>query len=474
MSSTLNTHMRLEPAPKFCPMCGAPLKTLRTRRRTVHTLTSTLEVTLVEKACGDTGCALCGVALKPPLPLALPYLHYGVDVTLHAATERERGVPASRVFDRRPSPSTVIRHADRLALLGEASASLDEELRDNYIALVDATSDRGNQLTVIDARTGTVLLAEALDGLSYEDLKPHIERLRELFGTPLCVVSDDDRALLKAIREVFPGVPLQYCHFHFLRNLGEDLMGEHHRRVAEAAEEAKSLALAAVKRLGCEELALLVEGYLTVRGRFPFDAPALELYTRLRNLTAEVLSLRVKSRTLTRLKTSFMKVHATLLGAREASETLSLLFTAFGFLRLALADENPEERVREIAAWAESLRGAPREELRPLTERLRRYEERLHTHTRVEGCPRSITELERRFREARRHAGNLGTHPKALFLKNPLAPPTTSIYKDLLREARAREEETRRKTQTRGRAKRDPGWALKRIRELLRELNKRE
>ncbi len=117
----------MEPAPKFCPICGAPLKTLRTRRRTVHTLTSTIEVTLVEKTCGDTGCALGGVTLKPPLPLALPYLHYGVDVTLHAATERERGVPASRVFDRRPSPSTVIRHTDRLALLGEASARLDRE-----------------------------------------------------------------------------------------------------------------------------------------------------------------------------------------------------------------------------------------------------------------------------------------------------------------------------------------------------------
>jgi len=49
---------------------------------------------------------------------------------------------------------------------------------------VDAASDRGNQPTAIDARTGTVLLAEALDGLSYEDLKPHIERLRKLFGTP--------------------------------------------------------------------------------------------------------------------------------------------------------------------------------------------------------------------------------------------------------------------------------------------------
>ncbi|MEX2704732.1 MAG: hypothetical protein Q6352_005675, partial [Candidatus Freyrarchaeum guaymaensis] len=112
-SLTLNTHIRMEPAPKFCPICGAPLKTLRTRRRTVHTLTSTIEVTLVEKTCGDTGCALGGVTLKPPLPLALPYLHYGVDVTLHAATERERGAPASRVFDRRPSPSTVIRHTDR-------------------------------------------------------------------------------------------------------------------------------------------------------------------------------------------------------------------------------------------------------------------------------------------------------------------------------------------------------------------------
>lgn len=338
---------------------------------------------------------------------------------------------------------------------------------------MDAASDRGNQPTAIDARTGTVLLAEALDGLSYEDLKPHTERLRKLFGTPLRVVSDDDKALLKAIREVFPRVPLQYCHSHFLRNLGEDLMGEHHRRVAEAAEEAKNLALAAVKRLGCGELELLVEGYLTVRGRFPFDAPALELYTRLRNLTAEVLSLRVKSQNLTRLKTSFMKAHATLLGAKEASETLNLLFTAFGFLRLALADENPEERVRETAAWAESLGEALREELRPLTERLPLRGTPPHPH-RDRGLPQKHHRAREEVRGGGENAGNLGTHPKALFLKNPLAPPTTSIYKDLLREARAREEETRRKTQTRGRAKRDPGWALKRIRELLRELDERE
>ncbi|MEX2706136.1 MAG: transposase, partial [Candidatus Freyrarchaeum guaymaensis] len=244
---------------------------------------------------------------------------------------------------------------------------------------------------------------------------------RKLFGTPLRVVSDDDKALLKAIREVFPRVPLQYCHSHFLRNLGEDLMGEHHRRVAEAAEEAKNLALAAVKRLGCGELELLVEGYLTVRGRFPFDAPALELYTRLRNLTAEVLSLRVKSQNLTRLKTSFMKAHATLLRAREASEILNLLFTAFGFLRLALADENPEERVRETAAWAESLGEALREELRP-SPRGSRYEERLHTHTGIGGCPRSITELERRFGEAGRTPGTSEHTPKPSSSKPPGAP----------------------------------------------------
>lgn len=77
------------------------------------------------------------------------------------------------------------------------------------------------------------------------------------------------------------------------------------------------------------------------------------------------------------------------------------------------------------------------------------------------------------FREARRHAGNLGAHPKALFPRDPLAPPTTRIHKTLPREARAREEETRKETQTRGRARRDPGWALARIKELLRELDER-
>ncbi|MEX2706608.1 MAG: transposase [Candidatus Freyrarchaeum guaymaensis] len=149
------------------------------------------------------------------------------------------------------------------------------------------------------------------------------------------MVSDDDKALLKAIREVFPRVPLQYCHSHFLRNLGEDLMGEHHRRVAEAAEEAKNLTLAAV---------------------------------------------------------------------------------------------NPEERVRETAAWAESLRGAPREELRP-SPRGSAATRNASTPTQGSGAAPEASPSSRGGSGRRGERREPRNTPQGPLPQNPLAPPPRASTK---------------------------------------------
>ena len=41
---------------------------------------------------------------------------------------------------------------------------------------------------------------------------------------PIALVHDMGTAILKSVAQVFPTVPGTVCHFHFLRDIGKDLM----------------------------------------------------------------------------------------------------------------------------------------------------------------------------------------------------------------------------------------------------------
>ena len=50
--------------------------------------------------------------------------------------------------------------------------------------------------------------------------------MKKTFGIPVALVHDMGRGILKAVAEVFPKVPDFICHFHFLRDVGKDLLGD--------------------------------------------------------------------------------------------------------------------------------------------------------------------------------------------------------------------------------------------------------
>jgi hypothetical protein len=57
-----------------------------------------------------------------------------------------------------------------------------------------------------------------------EQIVPFLEEIKRRFGVPLAVVHDMGRGILAAVQRVFPGVPDFVCHFHFLRDVGKDLL----------------------------------------------------------------------------------------------------------------------------------------------------------------------------------------------------------------------------------------------------------
>jgi hypothetical protein len=100
-------------------------------------------------------------------------------------------------------------------------------LQGGYILHLDATDEDKSPLlmTGIDAVMEIVLGNLKLPSEKAEGIVPFLRQLNACFGPPRALVQARSKGLLSAIAEVFPGRSDYICHFHFLRDLGKDLLG---------------------------------------------------------------------------------------------------------------------------------------------------------------------------------------------------------------------------------------------------------
>jgi len=99
-------------------------------------------------------------------------------------------------------------------------------LKGGYIFHLDATYEDKSPLLMsgLDSIMKIVLgncklLSEKSDGII-----PFLEDIKSLFGEPLALVHDMSKGIIKAVGKVFPGILDFICHFHFLRDIGKDLL----------------------------------------------------------------------------------------------------------------------------------------------------------------------------------------------------------------------------------------------------------
>jgi len=106
-------------------------------------------------------------------------------------------------------------------------------LQGGYILHLDATyEDKSPMLmTGMDAVMEIVLGNIKLPSEKADGIVPFLRQLKQCFGPPLASVHDMSKGILAAIQEVFPGIPDFICHFHFLRDLGKDLLGAEYDRL---------------------------------------------------------------------------------------------------------------------------------------------------------------------------------------------------------------------------------------------------
>jgi len=242
----IRKELTLDLEENLCPFCGHPLEYYYTSKpRLLITIEYDISLRVVHKRCENEGCIAAASNRRfynSSFDLyVLPKKMYAMDVVLligylvqqENKTEEEvvnylleeHGITISQ---------PCVNKYKRIALaLGEAlilgnaeriKSGLDK-LPFRVFSIDGLSSNRSRTLFVIrDLISGAVLGSALLNKHDAEAIHDFMEAVFLQFGVPDYMVGDGERGLIAAMRKYYPDIPYQYCHRHFLNNMGEDLM----------------------------------------------------------------------------------------------------------------------------------------------------------------------------------------------------------------------------------------------------------
>lgn len=112
----------------------------------------------------------------------------------------------------------------------EITCKIKEQMQQNggYILHLDGTCDGDSPhlMSALDQISGFVLHNIKIPTENADDIVPLLQEIKQRYGNPIAIVTDMAKAFSNAITEVFEGINHFICHFHFLRDIGKDLLSE--------------------------------------------------------------------------------------------------------------------------------------------------------------------------------------------------------------------------------------------------------
>jgi hypothetical protein len=305
----------LQPLGRHCPLCGETMWAAYHNYRTITTLDDVVHLTLQIRRCLNRACPQFRRPYRPEAEgrLALPKHEFGLDViacigTLRYAQHRSLPEIHQHLRDRgvAVAPRTVLHLLERydelltLSLTDTARLQRITNAQGRIILALDGLQpDVGHEVLWVlrDCLSGTVLLARSLLSAAQPDLAVLLRTVRQTVQVPIAgIISDGQLSIRGAVAEVFPNVPHQLCHFHYLREAAKPIYeADRHAkkelkkrvrgvRPIERHLEGRRDPEAEVVRGSCAA----VRSALTDDGRPPLEASGLKLHDRLSAMTASL------------------------------------------------------------------------------------------------------------------------------------------------------------------------------------------
>lgn len=246
-----------------CPACQGSLRCYKTTEpRRVVTLTHGSFYSVEHLRCCAENGALCRPstpAERPPswaspgvvhsellASLVPPKRRYGYDLVAHVGRRyfldcrneqellEELGRPPySLVLPRRSLGRLIEEFVWCVAAVHErATPTLRQLFAENggYLLRVDGTCEADSPVRLLcqEAVTDIVLQADKLGSENRVEIAGALQRLRARFGDPVGTLADLRKEIRTVREELWPTVPHWFCHAHFLRDVGTDLLKPAH------------------------------------------------------------------------------------------------------------------------------------------------------------------------------------------------------------------------------------------------------
>jgi len=308
------THT-LQPLGRHCPLCGETMWAAYHNYRTITTLDDVVHLTLQIRRCLNQACPQFRRPYRPEAEgrLAFPKHEFGLDVIACVGTLRyaqHRSLPEIHQHLRHRgvaiAPRTVThlleRYDELLTLSLTATTRLQRitQAQGRVILALDGLQpDVGHEVLWVlrDCLSGEVLLACSLLSATQPDLAVLLRTVQQTVPVPIVgIVSDGQLSIRGAVAEVFPDVPHQLCHFHYLREAAKPIYDADRHAKKELKKRVRGVRPMERRLAGRRDPeAEVVRGYcaavrsaLTDDGRPPLEASGLKLHARLTAITASL------------------------------------------------------------------------------------------------------------------------------------------------------------------------------------------
>ena len=308
----------LRPFQRACSQCGYPLWIAYNTRRKVVTLEGIFQLRIAISQCHSPTCPRYHVRSHPEEEgrWALPHGEFGLDVIALIGAWRfreHRSVPEMHqrlqarglVISQRAVTHLLHRYEELVSLHVTDRERIAARLLEQghvILALDGLQPDVGHEVlwVVRDCLSEEILLARPLLSSTQGDLTVLLQEVKQLLE-PLKVpikgiISDGEETIRSAVAFVFPGIPHQLCHFHYLKDAIKPFYEADRHAKTELKKRLRGVrpierALEAhptPENEAIRDYCLAMRASLTDDGRSPLEASGLRLYSRITQINDSI------------------------------------------------------------------------------------------------------------------------------------------------------------------------------------------
>lgn len=235
--------IKFYPSIKYCPVCHSTLKVYKT---ILHRKIITLHIGIIKTYHVLLYCNNCEnstIYSSEELSRLIPkHGNFGYDVIEYIGraiyqryrTESEVAVELANLNVTISDSEVGYLCRKFIVYLAIAHKNKKNKLKNHmqmnggYILHIDGTNEGASPhlISALDELSQFVLASIKVPTENAKQIIPLLKEIKNKYGYPAAIVTDMGKGVLLAVNEVFNGILIFICHFHFLRDIGKDLLQE--------------------------------------------------------------------------------------------------------------------------------------------------------------------------------------------------------------------------------------------------------